>query len=145
MADICNVYDGIKPFEKGKGEPPQSEKIVTGKPYVREGEKPEKNWSPLLRGKLIQRYINYWDNNYWVLYGPWLAAPRDPMIFSEPLKIMVRQTGDSIISTLIGNGFIARNNLHIILPKLKSYSLCYILGIINSKLIDFVYTFITIF
>lgn len=106
LSDICNVYNGIKPFEKGKGEPPQSEKIVTEKPYVREGGKPGKNWSPLLRGKFIRRYINYWDNNYWILYGPWLAAPRDPIIFSEPLKIMVRQTSDSIIATLIGKGFI---------------------------------------
>jgi len=63
------------------------------------------------------------------------------MIFIEPIKIMVGQTGDSIISTLIEKGFIARNNLHVILPKLKYYKLRYILGIINSKLMDYVYTF----
>jgi hypothetical protein len=26
---------------------------------------------------------------YWILYGEWLAAPRDPAIFDAPKKIMV--------------------------------------------------------
>ena len=47
------------------------------------------------------RYENRWNNDYWILYGPWLAAPRDSSIFDEPLKIVVRQTGDSIIATLV--------------------------------------------
>ena len=73
-------------------------------------------------------------------YGPWLAAPRDPAIFEAPLKIMVRQTGDSIIATLVEQGFIARNNLHILLPRDPIHDLRYILGILNSRLIDFIYT-----
>ena len=110
------------------------------KPYVREGTKPAPTWSPLLRGSLIRRYENLWKYNYWILYGPWLAAPRDPAIFDAPLKIMVRQTGDSIIATLIEKGFIARDNLHILLPRNMNYDLRYILGIMNSILIDFAYS-----
>jgi hypothetical protein len=53
---------------------------------------------------------------------------------------MVRQTGDSIIATLIEKGFIARNNLHILLPRDMNYDLRYILGIMNSILIDFAYS-----
>jgi uncharacterized protein YaaR (DUF327 family) len=69
-----------------------------------------------------------------------LAAARDPTIFQAPLKIMVRQTGDSIIATIIERGFIARNNLHILLSKRGQYKYHYILGILNSKLMDFVYS-----
>ncbi|MDR0442008.1 MAG: N-6 DNA methylase, partial [Treponema sp.] len=78
LKDCCHVYNGVKPFERGKGTPPQSEKIMKEKPYVIEGKKPDNQWSPLLRGSLIHRYINKWNKNYWVKYGQWLAAPRDP-------------------------------------------------------------------
>lgn len=140
LSAICNVFNGVKPFEKGKGTPPQTEQTMKEKPFVREGSQPDKSWSPLLRGSLIHRYRMLWDNNYWIQYGPWLAAPRSAAIFEAPRKIMVRQTGDSIIATCIEDGFIARNNLHILLPNIENYSLEYLLGLLNSKLMDFVYS-----
>ncbi|MCR4321512.1 MAG: hypothetical protein NUV74_14385 [Candidatus Brocadiaceae bacterium] len=141
LLNICKVYNGVKPFEKGKGNPPQTNEIMGKKPFVKEGAAPDKTWSPLLRGSLIQRYENLWNYDYWIQYGHWLAAPRDSSIFTAPLKIVVRQTGDSIIATLINNNFIARDNLHIILPKNLNYDLRYAIGIINSKLFLFVYSF----
>ena len=140
LLQICDVFNGIKPFEKGKGTPPQTEKVMKEQPYVREGPRLGTRWSPLLRGSLIQRYENLWNKDYWVKYGPWLAAPRDPLLFEAPIKIMVRQTGDSIIATLVEKGFIARNNLHILLPRDSDHNLCYVLGIMNSRLIGFAYT-----
>ncbi|MBD3286836.1 N-6 DNA methylase [candidate division WOR-3 bacterium] len=142
LTSICDVFNGVKPFEKGKGTPPQTEKVMKTKPYVKEGKVTGDQWTPLLRGSLIQRYRNLWHHNYWIQYGPWLAAPRDPSIFQAPLKIVVRQTGDSIIAVLVNDAFIARDNLHIILPKDSNHNLHYILGLINSKLMDFIYTFI---
>ncbi|MDD2365955.1 MAG: TaqI-like C-terminal specificity domain-containing protein [Desulfuromonadaceae bacterium] len=140
LSVICSVFNGVKPFEKGKGTPPQTDQTMKEKPYVCDGSVTDKTWKPLLRGSLIQRYKILWDNNYWIQYGPWLAAPRDASIFEAPLKIMVRQTGDSIIAAMVEGGFIGRDNLHIILPKDETYSLQYILGVLNSKLADFVYT-----
>ena len=140
LLKLCKVYNGIKPFEKGKGNPPQTDQIMREKPYVREGAAPDKTWSPLLRGSLMGRYENRWNNDYWILYGPWLAAPRDSSIFDEPLKIVVRQTGDSIIATLVKGKLFARDNLHIVLLKDKKYDLHYILALMNSRLIDFIYT-----
>jgi hypothetical protein len=142
IVESFNVFNGAKPFEEGKGTPPQTKQIMKEKPFVKEGKKPNRKWRPLLRGSLIDRYINKWNEDYWILYGPWLAAPRDENIFLQPLKIVVRQTGDSIIATLCEGGIIARDNLHLILPKKKQYDLKYILGIINSQLMDFYYTFV---
>lgn len=139
LSELFYVYNGVKPFEKGKGNPPQDEKVVNDKPFVFEGKKPSKEWLPLMRGSLMHRYKNLWTNNYWILYGEWLAAPRDPSIFEAKSKIIVRQTGDSIIATIIGANIICRNNLHIVLPK-SGTDLKAILPILNSKLIDFVYT-----
>ncbi|MEG5033322.1 Eco57I restriction-modification methylase domain-containing protein [Microcoleus sp. AT3-D2] len=141
LSSYCDVFNGVKPFEKGKGKPPQTDKIMRDKPYVLEGNRPSPEWKPLLRGSLIQKYQVLWDNNYWILYGEWLAAPRNPAIFEAKEKLCIRQTGDSIIATLISNQFIARDNLHIAIIKNDVNSrLCFILGIINSKIMDFVYT-----
>ncbi|HVB56734.1 MAG TPA: N-6 DNA methylase [Candidatus Acidoferrales bacterium] len=141
LSSVCEVYNGIKPFEVGKGTPPQTRAIAESQPFVREGPRPSKEWKPLLRGGLIDRYANLWDKDYWVLYGPWLAAPRDGRIFDAPLKIMVRQTGDSIVATLVEGGFIARNNMHILLPRSADCDLRYVLGLMNSAMMDFAYTF----
>jgi hypothetical protein len=142
LSELFPVFNGIKPFEKGKGHPPQTAQTMKDKPFVKEGSQPASDWSPLLRGSLIQRYRNLWNGDYWILYGPWLAAPRDPRIFSEPEMIVVRQTGDSIIATLVEHGFYARDNLHIILPRNKEYDLRFILGILNSRLCYFAYSYI---
>jgi len=138
LRDCCNVSNGVKPFEKGKGTPPQSAKVMKEKPFIQEGKRPGKDWKPLLRGSLIHRYVNRWDKNYWIQYGPWLAAPRDPAIFEAPEKIFIRQTGDSLIATLVGKGVIARNNLHVIINT-SDLNIKFYLALINSKLLQFVY------
>lgn len=142
LSNFCDIYNGVKPFEVGKGTPPQTREVASGHKYVHEGARLDDSWSPLLRGSLIHRYQMRWNNDYWIQYGPWLAAPRDPKIFSAPSKIMVRQTGDSIIATVIGRDFVARNNLHILLPRNKQYNLLYFIGLMNSRLMDYMYTYI---
>jgi hypothetical protein len=142
LGTLCKVYNGAKPFEKGKGMPPQTEKTMKDKPFVRFGSRPSDEWSPLLRGSLINRYRTLWQEDYWILYGPCLAAPRKAFIFDAPIKIMVRQTGDSIIATLVEGGIVARDNLHILLPSDENYDMRYFLGLMNSKLMNFAYTYI---
>lgn len=142
LAECLTVCCGVKPFQKGKGIPAQTKEIVEEKPYVKEGDKPGEEWSPLMRGSLMHRYTNLWDNNYWILYGKWLAEPRSPKIFEEKEKIIIRQTGDSIIATIIDAGIICRDNLNICIPKNDTINLKFILGVLNSKLTDFYYTYI---
>jgi hypothetical protein len=69
----------------------------------------------------------------------WLAAPRDKTIFEANEKIIVRQTSDKIIATKIGSDFIVRNNTHIILKQNDEINLLYLLALLNSKLVDFIY------
>lgn len=140
LSHFCDVFNGVKPFEKGKGTPPQTDEVMKLKPYVAKRRLKGDSWKPLLRGSSINRYRLLWNEDYWIKYGPWLAAPRDPGIFSASQKIMVRQTGDSLIATLVYKDFVGRNNLHILLLKNEQTNLFYILGLINSKLMDFAYT-----
>ena len=141
MSAFFTIYNGVKPFEKGKGNPAQTADTMREKPFVKKGIQPGKEWLPLLRGSLMNRYVNLWRNDYWILYGEWLAAPRQPEIFNAEEKIIVRQTGDSIIATVIGKNIICRNNLHICISE-TNIDNKYVLGILNSKLINFIYKFI---
>ena len=141
FSSFYTIYNGVKPFEKGKGIPPQTEETMREKPFVKEGSQPSKEWLPLMRGSLMNRYVNFWKNDYWILYGDWLAAPRQPEIFQAPEKIIVRQTGDTIIATIIEKNIICRDNLHICIPHTK-ISIKYVLGLLNSKLMNFIYSFI---
>jgi hypothetical protein len=84
-----------------------------------------------------EKAIDIWDHNYWIRYGEWLAVPRKPEIFEARLKIAIRQTGDSIIATIVEGGFILRNNLHILLPLNDKYAFRFILGILNFTLTEF--------
>jgi hypothetical protein len=141
LSSFFSVYNGVKPFEKGKGTPPQTDETMREKPFVRKGHQPSIEWLPLLRGSLMNRYVNLWREDYWILYGEWLAAPRQPEIFETTEKIIVRQTGDSIIATIIGKKIICRDNLHVCVPDTNINSK-YVLGILNSKLMNFVYGYI---
>ena len=53
-----------------------------------------------------------------------------------PQKIVVRQTGDSLIATLDTKQFVCMNNMHTIIPKDSNCDLLFILGLLNSKLLN---------
>jgi adenine-specific DNA-methyltransferase len=139
IKEECFSNVGVKPFQVGKGIPKQTREIVDEKPFVIENTaRPKgKYWQPLLRGSLINRYVNFWDNNSWIEYGEWLAEPRDSKVFEAKEKIVIRQTGDSIIATLIGANIICRNNLHVVISNKFEHK--FILGILNSKLTNYFY------
>ena len=66
-------------------------------------------------------------------------ALRDPRIFNEP-KIIIRQTADKIIGTIDYEKYVTRHSTHCILNDYEPIDLKYLLGVLNSKLIEFFYT-----
>ncbi|MFN8783525.1 MAG: Eco57I restriction-modification methylase domain-containing protein [Pseudanabaena sp.] len=139
IKDYFEIKNGVKPYEVGKGHPPQTKKILDEKPYTSET-KLNDTFQPLIGGRYFNKYVILWNNDFWISYGKWLAAPREESIFKAEEKLIIRQTSDRVIGTLIGSGFIMRDNTHVILKKDEQFNLKYLLGILNSKLIDFVYT-----
>ncbi|MDB9489640.1 TaqI-like C-terminal specificity domain-containing protein [Dolichospermum circinale CS-534/05] len=138
LSEICDVINGMKPYEIGKGNPNQTKEIVKNRIYDAEYQVNE-TYRPLLRGKDINKYITLWDSKRWIKYGDNLAAPRYSANFDLPEKIVIRQTSDCLIATLDTQKFICMNNLHIVNSKNEKYNLKYILAIINSKLMNFYY------
>jgi type I restriction-modification system DNA methylase subunit len=132
------VTTGVKPYQIGKGVPKQTKAIVEQKPF--EGyEKIDDNWIAYIRGKTIDRYTDAWDGEY-IKYGEWLAEPRKAEIFMGE-KLFIRQTGDCPIATYDASGKVGKNTIHCIyhFAENKDVSLKYVLGIINSHLMKWVF------
>jgi hypothetical protein len=138
LGEICDVINGMKPYEIGKGSPNQTKEIVKNRIYDAEYQVNE-TYKALLRGKDINKYITLWDGKRWIKYGDNLAAPRYSANFGLPEKIVIRQTSDCLIATLDTQKFLCMNNLHIVNSKDEKYNLKYILAIVNSKLMNFYY------
>ena len=138
VEDELIIKNGVKPYEKGKGTPPQTAETLKTKPFTSET-KIDESFSPLIGGSYFHRYRIMWDNDYWIKYGEWLAAPREKSTFDAEAKLIFRQTSDSLIGSFIGKGYIMRNNTHIILPKDDTYNLKYVLACLNSKLLNYYY------
>ncbi|MFZ3207443.1 MAG: TaqI-like C-terminal specificity domain-containing protein [Geobacteraceae bacterium] len=139
LDDICQTTQGAKPFQVGKGKPPQTRETVDLKEFV-STEKRNETYRPLLRGSLINKFIILWDDNYWISFGDWLAEPRYSASYDASEKIVIRQTGDSLIATLDTDQFIVRDNLYTIVMKDRQHiELKYILGLLNSKLLNWYY------
>ncbi len=138
LADFCEVRAGIKPYEKGKGKPPQTERIVKERLYDATYKK-DKTYRKYLRGKDINRYTIEPIEERWISYGNWLAAPRYNIDFDVKEKLFIRQTGDRPIAAIDYDQYLCLNNMHVITPSNDRYDLRYILACINSRLLDFFY------
>ena len=138
LETLCKITQGAKPFQVGKGKPKQTQAIVDSKCYVSDYRKDD-SFKPLLRGSLMNRYSISWNQDYWISFGAWLAEPRYSANYDAEEKIIVRQTGDSLVATIDVNQYIVRDNLYTIIPAIKTINLKFILGILNSRLMNWYY------
>jgi len=134
--DHCAITQGAKPFQVGKGDPPQTREIVDTKPFVSERQESEQ-FRPLLSGSDIHRYVTRWDGDNWIRLGDWLAEPRYSANYDAPEKIVIRQTADSLIATLDREQFVIRDNLYTVQPS--GIPATVVLGILNSTLLNWYY------
>lgn len=134
IADIAEMFSGIKAYEVGKGKPAQTEKIRNEKRYTSD-KQIDKTWLPFYDGKHIGRYQLLWNANNWIKYGEWLAAPRNSTHF-EGEKILIRKiTGKTLISSYIHETSYCNTLLFVLKLKGQEYSYKSILAILNSLLI----------
>ena len=138
LDNVAKITQGTKPFQKGKGKPKQDEKTMQEKPFVQSFKKDE-TFRPLLRGSLINKYVITWNDDYYISFGDWLAEPRYSASYDAPEKIIIRQTGSSLIATIDNQQFVVRDNLYTIISTNKEYSEYIILACLNSKLLNWYY------
>ncbi|HLL74932.1 MAG TPA: TaqI-like C-terminal specificity domain-containing protein [Pyrinomonadaceae bacterium] len=129
---------GIKPYQTGKGSPPQTANVVKTRPFDSE-QKGTEFHRQYLRGADIKRYQIAPVQVRYLKYGPWLAEPRPAANFDAPVKIFMRQTGDSLIAALDNQQLICLNNMHVLVPRSAKIDTRYFLGLINSKLLNWIH------
>ncbi|HRN94928.1 MAG TPA: TaqI-like C-terminal specificity domain-containing protein [Chitinophagales bacterium] len=141
LSEFVNIVVGLKPYQKGKGKPKQTEADVKGRVFDAIS-KLSDDYFKLLRGSDINKYTTNWTSGVWLKYGDHIAEPRYTANFFDDEKIVVRQTSDKLIATIDTEKYLCMNNLHVItkLKEGKEVSFKFLLGLINSKLLDFYYT-----
>ncbi|MEA2045295.1 MAG: TaqI-like C-terminal specificity domain-containing protein [Euryarchaeota archaeon] len=137
LQKIAIVKAGLKAYETGKGNPPQTNEMKKNRVYHSK-QKLDQNYRIYLNGKDVRRYSSTWSGEY-LKYGPNLAAPRSPTLF-EGRRILVRQIPSPppySINAMIVSGE-ELNDINSMIVKVKSrFSIKYIIGILNSCLLAF--------
>ncbi len=99
----------------------------------------------VIKGRYIKRY-NFEYHGEWIWYKPEEmmkrrgAGPRKREYFEVPKKIILQEiSGDKIIATLDTEQYFALDTVNILYKVNQNFDIHYILGLLNSKLINFWY------
>lgn len=141
MESLCLINVGIKPYQKGKGKPPQSAQVVRERPFD-SSKRIDASYRAYLRGSDIWRYRIAPLEPRYLKYGPWLAEPRPAANFDAKLKIVMRQTGDSLVAAIDDKQYLCLNNMHVLVPVDDEISPYFLLGVINSQLMNWYYQYL---
>ena len=96
-----------------------------------------KNFKPIIGGREINRYTVKFADRY-IDYGDHLACPRNPRIFEAKEKILIRETGKTIIAAYDDTQLYVMSSLYsVLLLSQTQIDLKFILGVINSGLSQF--------
>ncbi|MCL2844846.1 MAG: Eco57I restriction-modification methylase domain-containing protein [Chitinivibrionia bacterium] len=138
LTSATNVIVGIKAYQKGKGNPKQTEHTVENKIFTATT-KINDTYIPCIIGKDFHRYCLLNSPAMFLSYGKWLAEPRETAPFFDDEKIVLRQTSDCLIAHLETNKYINLNNVYNIGKIDETFSLKYLLALLNSRLLNSVY------
>jgi hypothetical protein len=88
----------------------------------------------VIRGRDINRYHLAWGGIYVFFDKDQLWSNTNSEMFEANPKIVVRQTGDSLVAALDRQAHYTMDTTHLVIPL--SYSAKYVLACLNSKLLD---------
>ncbi len=129
--DICEVSQGLIPYDKYRGHDKQT---IKNRIWHSNKQKDE-TYKKELKGGDIKKYSITWNANLWISYGDWLAAPREKKYFTDP-RILIREIAEhSLFATYTNIEYYNTPSIINIIQSDKNYNLKYILAILNSKLI----------
>lgn len=136
LSDFFEFYQGMKPYEQGKGKPTQTREMMNNKIY-HATHKVDDSYLPLLTASSIKRYSTVWEGN-WIKYGVNLAAPRKKEIFEGERLLLNRIVSkDKLDITYEFETKINNTDVFNLKPKkdtIVTFSTKSLLAIIASKL-----------
>lgn len=140
VGEIMDVTRGVNPYDKYTG---QSAEVIKNRAYHANYKKDE-SFVPELKGKHVSAYNYNWDEEHYISYGEWLAAPRQEKYFKGPRIVFREILGKTLVSTLIREQFIIDRSLYIARIDDETQSkfiIEYIISILNSKLMSFYFRY----
>ncbi len=140
VGEIMDVTRGVNPYDKYTG---QSAEVIKDRAYHANFKKDE-SFVPELKGKHVSTYNYNWDEEHFISYGDWLAAPRQENYFKGPRIVFREILGKTLISTLIREQFIIDRSLYIARiddDTQSNFIIEYIISILNSKLMSFYFRY----
>lgn len=135
MDEVTEISQGLIPYNTKE----MSEK----NPYISERQQ-SKDWKPLLdKGACVSRYLLA-SNGLYIKFGEWLYTANKPKFYENDKILVQRHRNPSlarrIIATIDTRRYYFKDNLCGIISKENScYDLRFILGILNSNLMNFYY------
>ena len=138
LSDMVDVSQGLIPYDKYRG---HDEYTIKNRIW-HSSTKKDKTYKRELRGGDVSRYSVSWNGNQWISYGEWLAAPRKPEFFKEP-RLLFREITDPKTGLLhvaySDQEFYNNPSVINCISRNKKYSLHYLLGLCNSKVVAYVH------
>lgn len=131
LADFFEVSQGLIPYDKYRGHDEYTIKNRIWHSNVKKDETYKKE----LKGEDVKQYLLNWNNELWISYGEWLAAPRERKFFINK-RILIREiTKDKLFACYTEEEFYNTPSLINVINEKDILELKYILTIINSKLL----------
>ena len=137
LIDFCDFSLGITPYDKYKG---HTKEQIENRIFHASTRKDE-SFKPLFGGTDVTKYHVHWKGDEYLSYGTWLSRPREKRFFTRP-RILIRQ----IISGSPPQIYAAYTEMelynthsvfNLIIKGNREIDLKFILGIINSSLMNF--------
>ncbi|HXB41231.1 MAG TPA: TaqI-like C-terminal specificity domain-containing protein [Bacteroidia bacterium] len=94
---------------------------------------------PLLKGRDFNKYKVEAEEKYFTFVPENIKSGGNLDFHLSDKKIIIRTTADRIVSTIDYNKYLVLNSVNIAVSNTSELSLEYVLGIINSRLIEFWY------
>jgi len=122
----------------------KAEEIVT-KRLFHSDKKVDSTYKKELLGRDVDRYFVEWNGKSWVSYGPWLAHAVHPRFFTGP-RLAIQKLRNPTLRQRIVAAYLDDDEiysagvlLNAILRPDAPYHLLYLLGILNSKAMNYWY------
>jgi len=147
LGSIVEVSQGLTLYRRstlakryGKA---RAEEIVSKRLFHADHRKDETFKKELL-GRNVARYAARWNGRSWVSYGPWLAHAVNERFFHGP-RLVIQKLRNPMLKQRLVAGYLDDDETYSagvllnVISLESRYSLLYVLGLLNSRLINYWY------
>lgn len=137
LIDLCDFSLGLTPYDKYKG---HTQEQIENRVF-HANTKINESFKPLFGGTDVTKYHIHWKGDEYISYGTWLSRPREKRFFTQP-RILIRQiisgSPPRIYAAFTDQELYNTHSVFNLINKnAKEINLKFILGIINSTLMNF--------